>query len=106
MNINELKEKVLSKIKKRPDTIYIKADYLEDQISDAINDVLDFVNYKKDGEFPETFITIAADLCIIRLNATGNEGLSSSSKAGTSESYSGDIPMPIKRKLRKYRKIA
>lgn len=105
MTKEEIALLVKSKIRARPDTKYIDDSYLDDTIIDAINDTYVFINAGDDTDLVEELITPIKDLCVVRLNLTGTEGITSSSKGGTSESYIDDIPKAIKRKLRKYRNL-
>lgn len=100
MQLADVHDKVLAKLMSKPHIKNLDAIYVENTIEDAINDVIDFVNHT---DLDERMLTPITDLCVIRLNLTGVEGLTSSGKAGTSESYTGDIPNSIKRKLKKYR---
>lgn len=104
MNQKELTQKVAAKLRVKPHTKNIDQSYVEDTVSDAVNDALDYINYC-DGDINEKMVTPITDLCVYRLILTGNEGLTSSSKAGTSETYSGDIPKSIRRVLRKHRDL-
>lgn len=101
----DISAKVITKLRCRPDMQYIDDVYLNDTIDDAINDVYDFINAKSDDDILVGLITPIKDLCVVRLNLTGSEGLTSSSKAGTSETYVDDIPKAIKNKLKKYRRL-
>lgn len=105
MTKEEIISKVLDKLKNRPDLINIKQPYLNDVVEDALNDTLTFINAREGDEIVEGLMTPIKDLCVIRLNLTGTEGLTSSGKAGTSESYLEDIPKHIKRTLKKFRRL-
>lgn len=105
MQEKEILEMVAAKLKNRPDVINVNEFYLADVIEDAINDVEAFINHRVGEELDSGLITPIKDLCIVRINLTGTEGISSSSKAGTSETYLDDIPKSIKAKLRKYRRL-
>lgn len=105
MTTKEVVKKVLAKLKTRPDMQYIDDDYMNATIEDAINDVYAYINARSDDDLTEGLITPITDICVIRLNLTGNEGLTASGKAGTSESYITSIPKPIRRKLQKYRRL-
>lgn len=105
MEEKELIDKITASIKKRPDMRNIDGEYLKDVVIDAINDAKTFINHRTGTELEEGLITPIKDLSVIRINLTGTEGISSSSKAGTSESYLSDIPIPIKNKLRKFRSL-
>ncbi|RJV85768.1 hypothetical protein DWX45_16460 [Erysipelotrichaceae bacterium AF19-24AC] len=101
----DIKEKVKAKLLLKPQCTHIETAYMDDTIEDAVNDVKDFINMMIDEELPEALVTPITDLCVIRLNLTGAEGITSSSKAGTSETYMDDIPKSIRRKLMKYRSL-
>lgn len=105
MEKQEIMKRVLLKIKSRPDTRYISEKYLAEVIDDAICDVYDYINARSYNDLSDALITPIKDLCIIRINLTGAEGIMSSSKAGTSENYIDDIPKAIKTKLRKHRRL-
>lgn len=105
MKKDELIKKVQAKIKNRPDMQYVNDEYLSDTLDDALNDVLDYINASEKSDLDEGLATPIKDLCMVRLNLTGSEGLSSSSKAGTSESYLENIPKSIRHKLQKYRSL-
>ena len=49
--------------------------------------------------------SIVIDLAVIRYNRLSNEGVSSVSTSGISESYSDDLPEAIKKRLRRYRRL-
>lgn len=105
MNKAEIAEKVRSKIQNRPDMRYVDSLFLDDTIEDAINDVFTYINANDENNLVESLVTPIKDLCVIRLNLVGSEGLISSSKAGTSESYLDNIPKAIRKKLQKYRSL-
>lgn len=105
MSKEEMKQKVLNKLKARPDIKHIEQDFLVDVVDDAIDDAYYFINARNDDDLIESLETPIKDLCVVRLNLVGTEGLVSSSKSGTSESFLNDIPKPIKAKLRKYRNL-
>ena len=46
MQIEELKVSVLNKLKLKPHIKYIDQTYINDTVDDAINDALDFINYR------------------------------------------------------------
>lgn len=96
----EIKEKCFVKLKLKPHLLNMKEDYLKSVLEDAISDVEEFINADVSDE---KLITPICDLCVIRVNTTGNEGVISSSKAGQSETFLEDIPKSIKNKLRKFR---
>lgn len=105
MTTKEIAETVLAKLNARPDMQYIKKNYMQSAIEDAINDVYIYINAKSDDDLTVNLITPITDICVIRLNLTGNEGLTSSGKAGTNESYITSIPKSIRRKLQRYRRL-
>ncbi len=103
--VMEIKDKVKTKLLLKPQCKHIDASYMDDTIDDALNDVRDYINSDVDEELPETLVTPITDLCVVRLNLTGAEGIVSSSKAGTSETYMDNIPKSIRCKLMKYRNL-
>jgi len=103
MNKVEIAEMVRTKIQNRPDMRYVDNLFLDDTIEDAINDALTYINANDENDLSESIVTPIKDLCVIRLNLVGSEGLTSSNKAGTSESYLDNIPKAIRKKLQKYR---
>lgn len=105
MEKQEIMKRVLLKIKSRPDIRCISEKYLAEVIDDAIYDVYNYINARSFNDLSDNLITPIKDLCIIRINLTGAEGIVSSSKAGTSETYIDDIPKAVKAKLRKYRRL-
>ncbi|MCC4310723.1 phage head-tail connector protein [Carnobacterium maltaromaticum] len=73
---------------------------LADDLADALTDVLDYTN--RDvliGNMP----TSVKDLYIIRSNQEGNEGETSRSEGGVSQSFEEGIPKRIRSKLNRYR---
>lgn len=104
-NINTIKDIAAEKVEINPTLKGIDSLYKDSVIDDAVNDVLDYINYIDGDDLNERIVTPIYDLCVMRLNLTGSEGLTSSSKAGQSESYDHDIPLSIRRKLRKYRSL-
>lgn len=105
MEEKEIIEKIIVSIKNRPDMKNINKEYLNDTVVDALDDVKTFINHRYGSELNEGLITPIKDLSVVRINLIGTEGISSSSKAGTSESYLGDIPVSVKNKLRKFRSL-
>lgn len=84
LNINDVKDKKI----------------LSDDLADALTDVLDYTN--RDvliGNMP----TSVKDLYIIRSNQEGNEGETSRSEGGVSQSFEEGIPKRIRSKLNRYR---
>ena len=92
MDQKELKQKVATKLSFKPHIKNIDQPYVDDTVNDAINDALDYINYRE-GDIDEKIVTPVSDLCVYRLILTGNE------------TYSGDIPKSIRRALRKYRSL-
>lgn len=102
MKSEEIMQKVIEKLQFKPHLKNVDKSYMSDTVVDSVNDALNYINHRG-GDIDERLITPITDLCVYRLVLTGNEGISSSSKAGTSETYSGDIPKSIRRALKKYR---
>lgn len=78
---------------------------IEDIVSSAIDDVRDNLNYFYEKELPTYCKGIVKDLALIRYNQLGSEGLKSESYSGVSQTYNDDIPLSIKRRLSKYRRL-
>ena len=73
---------------------------LVDDLADALTDVLDYCNR---DTLIGNMATSVKDLFIIRYNQEGNEGESSRSEGGVSQSFEIGIPQKIKSKLNRYR---
>ncbi|MEG2908124.1 MAG: hypothetical protein RR945_02795 [Erysipelotrichaceae bacterium] len=101
----EMIEKVVLKIKLRPDMKTLDEPYINSTVADALSDVKDFINFVNDKDLVEGLITPLYDLTALRIALLGTDGLSSSSSAGVSESYLDDLPKALKAKLRKYRRL-
>lgn len=73
---------------------------LADDLEDALTDALDYCNR-------ETLIgnmsTSVKDLFIIRYNQESNEGETSRSEGGVSQTFETGIPLKIRSKLNRYR---
>lgn len=57
------------------------------------------------AEYNENLDSIVVKMALERYNQMGNEGVSSVSYAGTSESYLTDYSAPIYKALRKHRRL-
>lgn len=73
---------------------------LEDDLEDALSDVLDYTNR---DTLVDNMATSVKDLYIIRYNQEGNEGETSRSEGGVSQSFETGIPKKIRSKLNRYR---
>lgn len=80
----------------------------------AIDDVLeicledaqqDFLTYCGRADVPVAANSLVEDMAIIKYNQLGNEGLSSQSYSGVSESYLTDYNEIIKANLNRWRKL-
>lgn len=101
-------EKIYQKVSKRLGEASVSAfseEVIKDLIEDSLLEVYEFLNYSKDNELPDSCLSVAKDLTIIKFNRLGSEGLSSSGYGGNNENYLNDIPLDLKRKLRRYRKL-
>lgn len=78
----------------------LKLKVLSDDLKDALADVLDYTNQ---DELIGNMISSVKDMMIIRYNQEGNEGESSRSEGGVSQSFETGIPKKVKSKLNRYR---
>ncbi len=77
-----------------------KLEVLEDDLADALTDVLDYTNR---DVLIGNMSTSVKDLYIIRSNQEGNEGETARSEGGVSQSFEEGIPKRIRSKLNRYR---
>ncbi|EOL45816.1 phage head-tail connector protein [Enterococcus caccae] len=73
---------------------------LSDDLADSLTDVLDYCNR---DTLIGNMITSVKDLFIIRYNQEGNEGETSRSEGGVSQTFETGIPLKIRSKLNRYR---
>lgn len=78
----------------------LKLKVLSDDLKDALADVLDYTNQ---DVLIGNMISSVKDMMIIRYNQEGNEGESSRSEGGVSQSFETGIPKKVKSKLNRYR---
>ncbi|MFS7206714.1 phage head-tail connector protein [Carnobacterium divergens] len=78
----------------------LKLKVLSDDLKDALADVLDYTNQ---DVLIGNMISSVKDMMIIRYNQEGNEGESSRSEGGVSQSFETGVPKKIKSKLNRYR---
>lgn len=71
-------------------------------IEDATQEVLD---YTHQATLPAGLESAVRDIVIINYNRRGTEGLISESFSGVSQSYLDDLPKPLQKKLRSYRRL-
>ncbi len=95
--LDKLKEQLGRKLGISEDTgLQVIADDLED----ALSDVLDYCN--RDNLEGNMAVSVK-DLFLVRYNQEGNEGESSRSECGVSQSFETGIPLKIRSKLNRYR---
>ncbi|KAJ76036.1 hypothetical protein M222_0739 [Enterococcus faecalis AZ19] len=73
---------------------------LEDDLRDATYEALDYCNR---DELVGNMISAVKDLYVFKRNMEGNEGETSRSEGGVSQSFEVGIPSRIKTKLNRYR---
>lgn len=73
---------------------------LSDDLSDALTDVLDYCNR---DTLIGNMINSVKDLYVIRYNEEGNEGETSRTEGGVSQTFEVGIPKKISTKLNRYR---
>lgn len=78
----------------------LKLKVLSDDLKDALADVLDYTNQ---DVLIGNMVSSVKDMMIIRYNQEGNEGESSRSEGGVSQSFETGIPKKVKSKLNRYR---
>ncbi|MBY0755027.1 phage head-tail connector protein [Clostridium sardiniense] len=74
-----------------------------DLIEESQFDILDYTNL---SEMPEGLKGALIELVIIKCNKLGNEGISSESYSGVSQTFIRDWPKDLKRKIRKFKKLS
>ena len=71
-------------------------------LEDAEQTLLDLTNQ---DTLPAQLESTQEDIAILSYNKIGNEGESSRGEGGISRSFEKDLPEPILKKIRKYRRL-
>lgn len=87
-------------IERLSENLLVDKQKAEDLLEDAVVIVLDYTN--REAMVDELWI-YARQLATIAFNMEGNEGESSRSEGGVSQSFVDDIPLTIQRGLTRYR---
>lgn len=75
-------------------------------LSQLLEDATQYVkDYTHQETLPQALESSVRDIVIIQYNRIGTEGVVSESFSGVSCNYLDDLPKPIKRKLRSYRRL-
>lgn len=93
-------EKLINAIQRLATDLAINEAKAKNLIEDAVIMVLD---YTSRDEMVDAMLLYARQLAIIAFNREGNEGESSRSEGGVSQSFIEDIPQSIKHSLNRYR---
>lgn len=81
------------------------------EISDSIADVIikdcedAFKEHCHRDDIPDAACSLIVSMAVIRYNMIGNEGASSQSYSGVSESFIDGLPDDLKKRLGNYRKL-
>lgn len=100
-----MNEEILKSIKLRPNMTNVDDNLLNDMVSDAINDVKDYINYKENEDIPNSLKSIVKKIVIVNVNRIGYEGVSSHSFSGVSTSFVDALSKDDIRKLKRYRRL-
>lgn len=73
-------------------------------ITDALEDVREYINYLPDEILPIACAGLTRDLVLIRINKLGAEGITATSQSGISETYTNGMPVDIRRRLNRLRR--
>lgn len=98
------KQKVLDALVSRigiPD----KAAVIQDMLEDSIVELRNYLNYGDGEELPDGCVPALKQMVLIKYNQDGAEGISSEGNSGVSTTYLADLPKPIMRQVRKYRRL-
>ena len=100
-----MNEEILKSILLRPNMINVDKELLNDMISDAIDDVKDYINYKENENIPKSLKGVVKNIVIVKVNRIGYEGVSSHSFSGVSTSFVDTLSKDDIRKLKRYRRL-
>lgn len=99
-----MREKVISELFGHPG-VSGKDGLLENLVDDSIHELKDLLNYEETDELPTALCGAVKELTLMRFHRMGAEGLSSVSRSGVSENYSDELPMKLRRRIYRYRKM-
>ena len=100
-----MEEQVYTKLVLYPQTQSLSEALLKSWIKDALDDVRGYINYLPDEVLPPACSSIVLDIVLIRINKLGSEGITSTSQSGVSETYSNGMPVDIRRRLNRLRRV-
>ena len=96
---------IVASLMLRPGISNQSIELLTDIVQDIVQDVAEYINIDEGLDIPTSCVSIVKDIVVVKVNKLGSEGISSESYSGVSQSYIGDIPKDILRKLKRYRKL-
>lgn len=100
-----MNEEILKSIRLRPNMLNIDKELLNDMISDAIDDVKDYINYKENETIPKSLKSIVKKIVVSNVNRIGYEGVSSQAFSGVSTNFGDILSKDDIRKLKRYRRL-
>lgn len=98
-----MKDEILRQLKLRQGMPEDKL--LMDMVDDCVVELKGYLNYGVSENLPNECIPIIKQLVLIKVNRNGTEGIQSENYSGVSTAYLTDIPMELKRQIRRYRKL-
>jgi|LGVF01.2.fsa_nt_gb hypothetical protein len=100
-----MENQVYKNLRLYPQTQSLREALLKSWIKDALDDVRGYINYLPEEILPPSCSSIILDLVLIRINKLGAEGIVSTSQSGVSETYSNGMPVDIRRRLNRLRRV-
>ncbi|WP_418751202.1 phage head-tail connector protein [Frisingicoccus sp.] len=99
-----MREKLINDLLEYPG-LSEKEDLVRDLIDDCIHELKDLLNYEEADELPEALSGVVKELILMKFHRMGAEGLTSVSRSGVSENYSDELPVKLRRRIYRYRKM-
>lgn len=104
MITEQIKEKVLERLKNRDDLQNVSESALNIATEDALITAVELTHQTAD-ELPEGFYQLVFQLAVFQLQHEGTEALSSISHSGVSETMLEDYPSSVQRLIRRFRRL-
>lgn len=104
MIIDQIKEKVLERLKNRDDLQNVGESSLNIAAEDALITAVELTHQTAD-ELPEGFYQLVFQMAVYQLQHEGTEAFSSSSHSGISETMLEDYPSNVQRLIRRFRRL-
>ena len=105
MIIEQIKEKVLERLKNRDDLQNVNESALNINVEDALITAIERT-HQIESELPEGFYQLVFQLAVYQLQHEGTEALSNASHSGVSETMLEDYPLSVQRLIRRFRRLA